>query len=64
MGTTDKPGGVFLPGEIAGTLKPGTNTIRVKTLTKSGTAPRAAVGLIDWGPGIDELPSAELTLGD
>jgi hypothetical protein len=48
MGTMEEPGGVFLPEEVAATLKPGTNTIRVKTLAESATAPRVAVGLIDW----------------
>jgi hypothetical protein len=47
----DKPGGVFLPEEVAGTLKLEPNTIRVKTLVKSSAAPRVAVGLIDWRVG-------------
>jgi len=47
----DEPEGVFLPEEVSGTLKPGTNTIRVKTLTASFAAPRVAVGLIDWRVG-------------
>ena len=47
----DGPGGVFLPEEVAGTLKPGTDTIRVKTLAASCAVPRVAVGLIDWRVG-------------
>ncbi len=48
IGTMDEPGGIFLPEDIAATLKPGSNTVRVQTTTKSTTAPQVSIGLIDW----------------
>lgn len=48
MGTMSEPGGIFLPEDIAATLQPGSNTIRIETATKSTAAPQVAIGLIDW----------------